>query len=71
MGRVDKHGDWGCERRIFWEVIGANGQGGEVAVEEVLAKLAGIIASFGEFRSSFGGEHASLVHGGVHSCNRR
>ena len=51
---MDKHGDWGCERRIFWEVIGANGQGGEVAVEEVLAKLAGIIASFGEFRSSFG-----------------
>ena len=67
-GSVDEHGDWGCERRIFWKVVGANRQSGEV--EEVLAKLVGVIASYREFRSILGGESASLVHGGVHSCNR-
>ncbi len=68
---MDKHGDWGCERRILWEIVGANGQGEEVAVEEALAKLAGDIASFWGFRSIFRGESALLVHGGVHSRNRR
>ncbi len=38
---VDDHGNWGCTRRIFWKVVGAKGQGGEV--EEVLAKLVGLL----------------------------
>jgi hypothetical protein len=41
VGSVDDHGGWGCARRIFWKVVGANGQGGEE--EEVLAKLVGLL----------------------------
>ena len=69
VGSVDDHGDWGCARRFFWKVVGVNGQGGEVE-DEVLAKLMGLLLVSGNSELVLGGE-ASLVRGGVHSCDRR
>jgi hypothetical protein len=54
VGSVDDHGDWGCARRIFWKIVGANGQGGEV--DEVLAKLVGLLLVSGNSKVVLGGK---------------